>query len=104
MLDLFPCPESLPRLNRPPVYIRVFQQKAEGPGRPAIGTPNHPQVGDILTYFEEGRFTSRRVAKILPTSVETEPLIGSTGNVLRPMAKVKFEDFYAITRRLEDPL
>jgi len=102
MLDLFPFPGSLPRLNRSPLYLRVYLRIAEGPGRPAVGSPKVVQVGDGLTFFEDDAYSWGRVVKVTSTGVETASKTLPDGSV-RHGSKVKFEDFSSIVRQINDP-
>lgn len=75
------------------IYRRPIGKRAK------VGSPADAQRGDLVVFFEEGRFTTREVQDVLPARslIVTAPLTGPYG-VLAESTKVKFEDIDEIMR------
>lgn len=52
------------------IYRRRISKKL-----PRIGHPSDVKAGDVVTFIEEGRFTTRTVAEVHGQEVKMEPML-----------------------------
>ncbi len=73
------------------IYLRPIGK------RKLVGDPRNALPGDIITYFEDGRYTTREVRLLEGEVIVTEDLVGQYGK-LADSVRVRFDDIDEILR------
>ncbi len=102
-----PVPETLPpqvfqmakKIQMTPrhtdKYVVMFL--SYGANRPAYGNARDVAIGDVLTYFEESRFTTQIVSSVTAVGCKVAPMV--VGDfVVADAATVTYDSFYEILR------
>lgn len=80
----------------------IFRSKDGGPSRPKGGNRSHAQAGDIITFYEDDHFTSRKVKEVFSWGVKVDPLYAADGKTILIKGKdVGFDQVYEIVRLVE---
>jgi len=76
-------------------YVVMFL--SYGANRPAYGNARDVAIGDVLTYFEESRFTTQVVSSVNAVGCKVAPMV--VGDfVVADAATVTYDSFYEILR------